>query len=331
MLELPDGRLAVAGGSIFVTPLRSTVVLEPSGTWVSSGSLGTDHDGGSAGLLSNGWLFFAGGADTSEVETMRVGESAVDASWSMVEPLPTARSSAAHARLPSGRWLLAGGWAHYDHDALSSAVLLSLDDAGASCAIGGTCATGHCVDGVCCDEACDGACVACSVAAGARFDGVCGALAEGEADPLGCVDQGPCGTTGLCGEDGACARYAAGALCDCGDGAVGACDGEGTCACAGGTCVDDKTERSEAGELIDCAPYRCAAGSCVEQCSRSEECVPGAVCDRDRRCVEVEEVPAAVVACACSAPGGRRTGLLPLLGLLCALAGRRVTRTSGRA
>ncbi len=57
------------------------------------------------------------------------------------------------------------------------------DAAGAPCLSDAHCASGHCVDGVCCDTACGGGalddCVACSVAAGAAADGICGPLQAG--------------------------------------------------------------------------------------------------------------------------------------------------------
>src|SRR5262249_52511827 len=47
-----------------------------------------------------------------------------------------------------------------------------------SCTLGSDCPTGFCADGVCCDSACGGSdpgdCQACSVAAGAARNGVCG-------------------------------------------------------------------------------------------------------------------------------------------------------------
>jgi hypothetical protein len=45
--------------------------------------------------------------------------------------------------------------------------------AGTVCSAANQCVSGFCNDGVCCDKACDGACDACSVAAGAQSDGVC--------------------------------------------------------------------------------------------------------------------------------------------------------------
>lgn len=71
--------------------------------------------------------------------------------------------------------------------------------AGTACLINDRCESGFCVDGVCCNAACDGACLACSVAAGAATDGVCGADSD---DRGSCTSS--CGTTGMC-MSGTCA------------------------------------------------------------------------------------------------------------------------------
>ncbi|MGE0784115.1 MAG: hypothetical protein AB7S26_00405 [Sandaracinaceae bacterium] len=68
---------------------------------------------------------------------------------------------------------------------------------GEACELDARCASGLCVDGVCCNEPCGGGsvedCVACSVATGASEDGTCGATREA----MSCVG---CGGEGTCGE-----------------------------------------------------------------------------------------------------------------------------------
>lgn len=53
--------------------------------------------------------------------------------------------------------------------------IITLDGAlvGAPCSDASECLRGNCVDGVCCDEQCDGPCRSCSLAGGAAEDGVC--------------------------------------------------------------------------------------------------------------------------------------------------------------
>jgi len=57
---------------------------------------------------------------------------------------------------------------------------------GQACTDGGTCASGNCVDGVCCDAACSGQCETCGE------DGLCVAIAAGDADPDIALCSGVC-------------------------------------------------------------------------------------------------------------------------------------------
>jgi hypothetical protein len=73
-----------------------------------------------------------------------------------------------------------------------------------ACRLPADCATGFCVDGVCCDSPCGGGvttdCTACSRAAGARSDGVCGFVVDGYA----CSDSNTCTVSDTCSQ-GICA------------------------------------------------------------------------------------------------------------------------------
>ncbi|WP_437878863.1 hypothetical protein [Sorangium sp. So ce513] len=71
------------------------------------------------------------------------------------------------------------------------------------CSTSSECPSGFCVDGVCCDTACGGRCVACSAAKkGWGDDGTCDRIAcanpDGEcAGDLVCIGNGTCGTVCL--------------------------------------------------------------------------------------------------------------------------------------
>ena|GEM_PF-3032678 len=69
---------------------------------------------------------------------------------------------------------------------------------GDACSDGATCASGHCVDGVCCESACDGVCEACDVA---EQTGLCVAYAAGT-DPAN-----ECSGDGVCSGERACVNY----------------------------------------------------------------------------------------------------------------------------
>lgn len=119
---------------------------------------------------------------------------------------------------------------------------------GELCIDGFPCLAGFCVDGVCCDTECGGGdttdCQACSVAAGAEVDGVCG---PANAETICREAAGPCDAPETCdGESLACPDDDPSALdgqpCDdvsggvCGDGqCVAGTGGDDGCSCRAGS------------------------------------------------------------------------------------------------
>jgi len=137
-----------------------------------------------------------------------------------------------------------------------------LKPVGANCSLATDCQTGLCAQGVCCDHACTGACVACNVAGRV---GSCSNVADKAPDPQGrCVATKPetCGTTGNC-LGGACAYVAQGLNCKAaacaGTSAVtpaSTCDGKGICntpanvACpSGSSCVGQTCQSNGSGGI----------------------------------------------------------------------------------
>ncbi len=92
---------------------------------------------------------------------------------------------------------------------------------GQACAAASACASGHCVDGVCCDVACAGDCVSCNLQGRV---GVCTPHAAGT-DPDGECTSGSGVCKATCDGVGSCAFPAAAMSC----GACLVCDGAGTC------------------------------------------------------------------------------------------------------
>ena len=97
---------------------------------------------------------------------------------------------------------------------------------GTTCTLGSECASGECVDGVCCDQACDSGCIACAAALTGGSDGVCAPVLVGT-DPrdVCAADAATCGGA-ACDGFGACAAATAGTVCRP---SAGACDQVESC------------------------------------------------------------------------------------------------------
>ncbi len=145
---------------------------------------------------------------------------------------------------------------------------------GDACAGANECVLGHCVDGFCCDTACNNSCEACAAALkeSDAQDGVCGPVREGTNSPrAACRADEPtsCGQTGTCDANGNCAWYGSRQACGattCVDGAQtgNVCDG-------GGTCVVSSAGRA-------CSPYVCSGNTCAEPCVTHADCVADYFC-----------------------------------------------------
>ncbi len=143
-----------------------------------------------------------------------------------------------------------------------------------TCASGSECASGRCIDGVCCDRACGG-CEACTAAKkGSGADGTCGAVAAGS-DPNGAcaADAGfpaSCKADGNCNGSGACRTVApsgtscAAQACSAGvQSSARACDAAGSCVAA---------------TTLGCGAYACSGASCGTTCSGDPQCAVGSYC-----------------------------------------------------
>ncbi len=145
-------------------------------------------------------------------------------------------------------------------------------DNGATCGGDGECKTNFCRDGVCCENACTGACRTCNPGGNA---GKCTMVAVGVSDPRNeCTRENAstCSTDGTCDGAGGCRRYPSGTQCvapTCNSSTnTGAfrheCNGSGLC---------QQTRAPES-----CAPGRCSGNACTLQCSKNEDCVAPNTC-----------------------------------------------------
>lgn len=142
---------------------------------------------------------------------------------------------------------------------------------GASCTGSWECASGFCVEGVCCTSACNAACASCVLPG--RL-GTCSPVPAGSPDPNSvCVDEGApsCGHDGTCDGQGRCALYAAGVSCAAGSSCAGTIwSGSGTCS---GTATCQR-------ETHPCLPYACdpQTNECRSACASTDDCAPGEPC-----------------------------------------------------
>jgi len=140
---------------------------------------------------------------------------------------------------------------------------------GRDCSAGVDCASGNCVEGICCDSPCQGTCMTC-VSPDSR--GRCVPTRAGTSSPA-CADQGPssCGTNGRCDGAGDCQRYEDGTTCR-----AASCDPESNRAspagtCQGGRCVTPSPR--------SCAPYQgCSGNRCRTTCNGNGQCSDENLC-----------------------------------------------------
>ena len=91
---------------------------------------------------------------------------------------------------------------------------------GEACAAGTECISGNCIDDVCCDSACGGACQHCALTG---LEGNCRWVPAGEDPDTECPGDPPCGSQ--CNGSGGCAFGTFGTTC----GPCAQCDGSGNC------------------------------------------------------------------------------------------------------
>ncbi len=291
-------KIAVVGGKVYVgggygvgfTADDTVEVYDPTvDKWTKVGTFKTARVGGNVWFSTAG-AFLVGGNDTfgtglPAVETMDLTSGVVTNGPSLAFP----RTNIALTALADGRILAAGGVSSSRVEILDPAKSCTSPsdclptegcspdglckpkaDNGAACTGTAFCKSGNCVDGVCCDKPCAGACEACTATLkGSGVDGVCGNVAV-DTDPKSKCPLDPgfpvsCKADGLCDGAGSCRAFAkASTACGattCADGKVSGqlCNGTGTCAAATAT---------------SCGAYKCdAAGvGCRTKCSTEADC-----------------------------------------------------------
>ncbi|WP_437572060.1 kelch repeat-containing protein [Sorangium sp. So ce542] len=265
---LPDGRALVSGGVELVAPACGTVTC-----WEMS---------------PPAYASFFWSTDVYDPATN---------TWSLGPEINVPRSEHSATLLLDGTVLVAGGYASLHEDgyhATRSVERLTIAVVpGAPCGSSLDCGGRSCVDGVCCDTACDGACEACSVAAGAAQDGVCSPL-TGPA----CDDGDACTGADAC-QAGRCAGAPVGdgAPCDDGDACTQAD------ACAAGACVGAAPVVCAAADPCQTPVCDPSTGRCLRALSPAgASCSDGDACTQGDVCQAGACIPGTPIACEASAP-----------------------------
>jgi MYXO-CTERM domain-containing protein len=260
----PGRDYQLSGGYMAYTARRSgSVVLEvktvqtPVSTPVVHGAFTTDS-----------WV--DGVADNGEVILFNA-DGGTTKRWLSVpgQPLDEINRTDMTPRYVGGKWIFIGTDSLY------------VFTTSTSCTTGADCGSGFCVDGVCCDSACGGGsttdCLACSVAAGAALNGVCGQRTVGAS----CNDGNACTSGETCPVAGTCSG---GTTTTCSP--LDQCHSAGTCDPGTGMCSNpaktDGTTCSDNNACTSgdaCMSGTCVAGSTVVVCTASDQCHDVGTCN----------------------------------------------------
>jgi len=204
---LSNGNVLVTGGVNGTTVLNTTLLFNAatgSGSFASAGNLTGARQAHTATLLpstlvKNGQVLVAGGSNgTASQSTAELWNGT--ATWTATTALPAARQGQTATLLGNNMVLLAGG--ANGTTGLATATLYDASFA-LGCTSNSQCTTGFCVNGVCCDTACNSGCGACN----------------------------------LTGKLGICSAVASGTVCRA---ALGACDAAETCSGSSLSCPTDR-------------------------------------------------------------------------------------------
>jgi hypothetical protein len=315
---LPDGRVLVAGGFDGDVTTSSTELFDPATrTWSKGPALVEGRQLAQAVLLADAVLLAGGeyakvgGAEFaySTAELQSFAQLDVDGGVDA----PDARDAAA---------TLDASDAPAAPDAGKGTSPTVVGDA-RSCKLAADCASGFCVDGVCCDAKCDAPCSSCALP---WSPGKCAQQPYGYDLRHRCGAADSC--TATCGAAGDCVPVRGGEQCApsaCTDQSHGV--GPVVCAAAGASCP------TSAAVPFDCGAFACvpAFGACRDRCSTTDDCATGFFCDvPSATCVAP---PASADGGGCGVGGAGRAGAFAaavLLGLGVASLARRRAVTAPR-
>jgi hypothetical protein len=280
---ISGGRVLFVGGMELRTgsPISTAEIYDPtSRTFSAAGALSAARSNVWAATIAAGpsaGAVVVGGATATEIysSTSEIFDPATS-TFRAAGKTVVGRLRPTVTALATGEVLLAGGEISAAPYRASTAELFAQLALGASCADDGDCFSGHCADGVCCNEACSGACRACTaIKRKSGTDGTCGNIADGFDPDTECTAQSCSGSTVTKAQ-----------VCN----GAGSCRSDGTLSCGGFTC-DGVVCRTTCSSDSDCTSTNyCDGSSCrakkpaAATCSVGRECMStfcadGVCCD----------------------------------------------------
>ncbi len=268
--------------------------LDASGWHAATNTLSSARYKGAAQALlaSQRILYFGGNANSNKTDLY---DKATNTLYPASNLLTGVESTTAPNVTPFLAVPTSGGVAPYDFPfALATGGFTSVNTAttivekwtpaalGTACTLTGDCSSLKCVDGVCCNSECSGACDSCATGTCTNVTGagspscspyVCSGSSP--SCPSGCTSDSQCATGFYCNAAGACvAVKALGANAQCNDAAGADCKVAGCRVCGGipGRCVDGYCCNADCGAACD----RCNLTGKQGQCSVVPDATPGA-------------------------------------------------------
>jgi uncharacterized protein (TIGR03382 family) len=277
---LASGKVMIAGGytdlmgvgSAAVT--NSAEIFDPATKAVTKAPpMPTPRGNATATLMKNGTVMVAGGrVELTPLNYVDFYDETTNA-WKSGSPMVLPHALHTATTIGNGDVVITGS--------ASSEVFTPIPTAKA-CTLAADCASGFCVDGVCCETACTGACERCDTSA-----------ARGKCTPVS-------GAFNHCEPGNTCVQNA--------------CVPN-----AGTTCSPDRLGvQAQDGKITSCAPYACdkSVGVCAKECSTTLDCAPGSICNAsNKQCAPAPESDSG----GCSASGSPASGFA-LIGALLMLA-----------
>ena len=162
---------------------------------------------------------------------------------------------------------------------------------GGACTSNSSCSSNYCVDGVCCNSACNGSCMACNTALTGQANGSCALVTGTQPDPGTCSGSTGCNGSNCTCTQGSCKEATGGScstgtdcatgICNCTNAACTtmACDTQ-ACTCtydsnADGHC-DGNLNTGVTQQGICSTDQACSGGSCLladgQSCSADSQC-----------------------------------------------------------